>query len=610
MNKVKKLDFLLVIFLMLGLVVHLNALFYPSSFQDESVYVAIPLRIFGGDSLIQEEWHLTQFSSLFSFLPVSLWTTIKGSTDSIFLFLRCVYLAIHTVISVVIYRYFRQYGKWSLLASLIFFIQTPYFILSISYQSVYVIALLLLSLCLLSIYKKQTTIAYVFAGICFGCCCVCNPFFCMVFALYLIACALWTKRSDILSRIAKAKMSKTANQKGKKLTKKQKKEQNQQIANSLPNLENYTCFFTKNAILQITIGIAVVAVIAAAFFFLTGGTISSIFDNVENLLGSTEYDIASDSIFGKPIATLGIFIETNFYLIFVLPVLFLALFADKKRKTNSHRIVYMAVVILWSVLFAVDMYRVMEVYVFAISLPFYVFSLVCYLLTEKKNKTIFYCMFVPCTLGAFVQYLAADTHLGAVGIVLSICNVAGVFFAMDLWKEMGRKLDNEDEIPSAESKKGNLRVLIIVAFCLQILVYTVFRMCWYPIVTSPVKATEGVYAGLYMSESEYEKYNRLMDDMNYIKEISHESDPILIASYNNWMYLQSDRPMAVYSTWYEGVLDQNQLRKYYKENPDKVPRYIYIEASNPEDANVDMINDLFMVSREDLSNGVLLTVVG
>ena len=614
MNKVKKTDLLFVIFLMLGLMVHLTSLIYPSSFQDESVYVAIPLRLLNGDSLIQEEWHLTQFSSLFSYLPVYLWTLIKGSTEYIFLFLRCVYLAIHTAISVLLYVFFRKYGKWAILASLIFFLQSPYYVLAISYQSVYVIALLLLSLCLISIYKKQSIVFYILAGICFGSCCVCNPFFCAVFVLYLLACALWTRRQDIVNSIARFKTSKTDNQKGKKLTKKQKREQNQQLLNAFPNMENYTCFFTKEAVLWITCGISIIAVIAVGFFFMTGGTISSIFDNMENLLGSSEYDIASDSIFTKPIATLGILIEKSFYLLFLLPALFIALSVDKKRKSDSHRIIYLTFTILWSLLFAFDIYRVSEVYVFAVSLPFYVFSLVCYLLTENRNKTIFYCMFVPCTLGAFVQYLAADTHLGAIGIVFSICNVAGVFFAMNLWKEMHHSSDNEGETAPSKSKTNKFRLIIIVGFCLQVLIYSVFRTLWYPIVTSPAKATEGVYAGLYMSESEYEKYGKLIDDMNYIKEISRENDSVLIASYNNWMYIQVDRPMAVYSTWYQGILDYEQLRRYYNANPNKKPKYIYIESSDPQSSTVltakENVSELFSFTSEDLSNGVLLTVTG
>lgn len=609
MKKLKKTDSLFIIALLSIFLIHIAYLFLIPFTDDETYYLITPFRLLNGDSLVQHDWHLTQFSSLFNYLPVYFWTLIKGSTEQIYIFLRCVYLAIHTAIAVVIYRFFRKYGKVAILAFVIYFIQVPYNIMAISYQSVFVDCLLLLSLCLLSIYEKQSVVSYVFAGIIFGCCCVSNPFFCVVFVLYLLACALWTKRQDIVNFFAKIKISMAVNKKGKKLTKKQKKEQSQQIVNAFSNIESYTCFFTKEAILWTTCGIVITAVIAAAFFFLTGGTISSVFDNIENLLGSSEYDIVSKSIFEKPLATLLYFTQANLYMPFILPILFVVLLVDKKRNKNSHRFVYLTVSILWSIVLAIGILLALEVYVYVISLIFYVFSLVCYLLTENKNKTIFYCMFMPCSIGAFVQYLAADTHWGAIGIVLTVCNVAGVFFAMDLWREMRQQAENKAET-TTKSKKDKLRVIIIVGFCVQILVYCFFRSYSQPISIDSVKATEGVFAGMYMSESQYEKYNKTIDDLNYIKEISHEDDPVLISTYSNWMYVQVDRPMATYSPWFRGTLDYDQLRRYYDENPEKVPQYIYIESSDPENANVDMVKELFMFTREDLSNGVLLTVVG
>jgi hypothetical protein len=609
MKKIKKTDFLFIIALLSVFLIHIIYLFIVPFSDDEGFYVTMPFRLLNGDSMIQHDWHLTQFSSLFTYLPVYLWTMIRGSTEYIFIFLRCLYLTIHTTIAVVIYHFFKKYGKWAILASIIFYIQTPHNIFAISYQSVFVGGLLLLSLCLLSIYKKQSIILYVFVGICFGCCCVCNPFFCAVFVLYLLGCALWTQRQSIVNHLVKIKFSKTFNKNGKKLTKRQKKEQNQQITNAFPSMENYTCFFDKKAILWITCGLVIIAVISVIFFFSMGGTVSLIFDNIENLLGTSEYDVTSKSIFAKLIDTFVYFNNANFRLFFILPVLFVAILVDKKRNTNSHRFAYLTVAILWSLLFIAGVSYVREVYVSAVSLPFFMFSLISYLLTEKKNNTLFYSMFVPCLIGAFVQYLAADTHWGAIGMVLAINNITGVFFVMDLWNEIRQQTDN-DETHTDKSKTNKHLILIISSFCIQILFYGLFHTYCQPISMDSVRATEGVFAGMYMSESQYEIYNKTIDDLNYIKKISYEKNPVLIASFNNWMYIQVDRPMAIYSTWYRGSFDNNQLRRYYNENPNKVPRYIYIETSDPQNANVDIFNRLFDFTRENLSNGVLLTIEG
>lgn len=589
------------------LLLHIYFLFCVPFSDDETHYATVPFRLINGDSLVQHEWHLTQFASLFSYLPVRIWMAIKGSADGIFVFLRCVYLTIHTSVAVLIYRFFKQYGKWAILASMMFYVQVTYRIQAISYQSMFAIFLLLLTLCLLSIYQNSSTRSYVFAGVCFGCCCVCNPLFCIVFVLYLLGCALWTKRQVIVENIIKNKTSRNQG-KGKKLTKRQKREQKQQLTNAFPNMENYSCFFDKKAILWVTFGILIVAVIALVFFFSTGGTIDSIMNNIENLLGSSEYDIASKSVFFKLQQTINYFSIANLGMPWILPLIFIVLLFDKNRTSNIHRFAYLTVLSLWTVMFIFGVMRNIEIYLCAISLPFSVISTTCYLLTENKNKTLFYCMYLPCLVATFFHYLAADTLLGAIGVVLAISNVAGVFFARDLWREM--RFVSKDNSATTVNKEGSpvFRSVIIVAFCLQILFYGVFYQYGQIYGKDTPKATYGPYSGLYMSAENYDRYNKTMSDLDYIKKYSSYSSPILVVSYSNWMYLHLDRPIATYTTWYRGTLDVDLLKTYYKENPKKTPKYVYYESSDPQNANINIVTELFEVSRENLSNGVLLTV--
>ena len=589
------------------LLLHIYFLFCVPFSDDETHYATVPFRLINGDSLVQHEWHLTQFASLFSYLPVRIWMAIKGSADGIFVFLRCVYLTIHTSVAVLIYRFFKQYGKWAILASMMFYVQLTYRIQAISYQSMFAIFLLLLTLCLLSIYQNSSTRSYVFAGVCFGCCCVCNPLFCIVFVLYLLGCALWTKRQVIVENIIKNKTSRNQG-KGKKLTKRQKREQKQQLTNAFPNMENYNCFFNKKAILWVTFGILIVAVIALVFFFSTGGTIDSIMNNIENLLGSSEYDIASKSVFFKLQQTIYYFSIANLGMPWILPLIFIVLLFDKNRTSNIHRFAYLTVLSLWTVMFIFGVMRNIEIYLCAISLPFSVISTTCYLLTENKNKTLFYCMYLPCLVATFFHYLAADTLLGAIGVVLAISNVAGVFFARDLWREM--RFVSKDNSATTVNKESSpvFRSVIIVAFCLQILFYGVFYQYGQIYGKDTPKATYGPYSGLYMSAENYDRYNKTMSDLDYIKKYSSYSSPILVVSYSNWMYLHLDRPIATYTTWYRGTLDVDLLKTYYKENPKKTPKYVYYESSDPQNANINIVTELFEVSRENLSNGVLLTV--
>ena len=608
MKKLKKTDLFFVLALLLGLLVHSYFISIIPFSQDESFYLTIPFRILNGDSLVQHEWHLTQFSSLFSYLPVYIWTSITGSTDSIFLFSRCTYLVIHTAIAVVIYIFFRKYGNWAIMASMIFYIQIAYRIQAISYQSVLVISLLILSLCLISIFQKSSVKSYVFAGICFGCCCVCNPFFCIEFAVYLFICALWTKRQVFVNHLIKTR-SIGSSKKQKGLTKKQKRQLKQQQLEAFPNLENYNCFFSKEAVLWISCGVLVVAVIAVVFFFSTGGTVSSIEDNIENLLGSSEYDIASKSVFFKFIDTLKYFSMANLGIPWILPLIFSVLLFDKKRKHNIHRFAYLTISIFWSAIFMFATLKEGDYNLFAVSLPFCVISTLCYILTENKNKTLFYCMYIPCLIATFIQYLAADTHLAAIGVILAVNNVAGVFFSMDLWKEMRSVSQNELEATNKKNT-GLLRGVIIVSFCLQILFYGLFYQFEQVNKNNAVKASVGPYSGLYMTEQQLDRYNKLINDMDVIKKLSENDDPILIDSYGTWMYLYLERPVATYMTWYLGTLEPKQLTNYYRESPEKIPKYIYFESPDPKKVNIQVANELFEFTREDLSRGVLLTVEG
>ena len=611
MKKQKNTNLLFGIALLSGLLIHIFFLFIIPYFHDETHYATVPFRIMNGDSLIQHEWHLTQFASLFSYLPVRIWTFIKGSADGMFIFLRCVYLLIHTTVAVAIYRCFKEYGKWAVLASMMFYVQITYRIQAISYQSMFVVFLLLFTLCLLSIYKKQSVISYVLAGICFGCCCVCNPLFCLAFVIYLIGCAIWTKRQDIIESILNRKASHTE-KKGKKLTKRQKREQKQQLFENFPNIEEYTCFFNKEAILRFSGGILIIAVIALVFFFSTGGTIDSVFNNIENLLGSSEYDIASNPGSSKLGQTFEYFSTANLGMPWILPIIFIALLFDKKRRNNTHRFAYLTATVIWSILFIFAVLISAEFKLFAISLPFFVFSTICYLLTEKKNKTLFYCMTMPCLIAAVIHYLAADTHLAAIGVVLAVANVAGVFYTMDLWKETRIAKENDSETTDGKEKYGLSRKIIAVVFCLQMLFYGIFYMYAQVPIQDATKATNGPYSGLYMSKEQYEHYNKLINDLDYIKSISRKDDPVLLATYENWMYLHVDRPMATYTTWYRGSLDVDLLKAYYKVNPEKRPKYIYIESPNFNSQAIkytmDLVGEMFDFTRQDLSSGVLLTV--
>lgn len=607
MKKVKNTDILFIVVLSVGFLMHIYFAFSAPFFDDESFYSVVPFRLVNGDSLVQHEWHLTQFSSLFAYLPVYVWTVIKGSADGIFAFMRITYLVIHTAIAVVIYRFFRKYEKWAVMASMMFYIQVPYKILAISYQSMFVVFLLLLTLCLVSIYEKASNLFYVFAGVCFGCCCVCNPLFCFVFPLYLVGFVLWAKRQTLRDKIVKAKASHSVD-KDKKLTKKQKREQEKQLTKVSPELDNYNCFFSKKAVIYFSCGLLITVIVAIIFFFATGGTIRSIQNNIENLLSSTEYDIASNSIFSKLQETCIYFFKANLGMPFILPILFIVLVCDKNRKNNNRRFGYLTATLVWSIIFIISISIGNDFALCAVSLPFSVLSTICYLLTENRNKVLFRCMCIPCFIAVFFQYLAANTHLAAIGVVLTVGNVAGVIFAMDLWKEIRFALKERTEENDKKTFSGMCCNLIVIGICVQIVFYGAFNLIGQTYTGNDKKVTSGPFSGLHMSEDAYDSYNKRLSDMDVIRELSRDDEPVLLVTYNNWMHLYLDRPVAVYTTWYRGAINQDLLTEYYRKNPKKIPKYIYVDSLDHNSGGIKIASEMFVFTEEELSKGILLTV--
>lgn len=102
---IRNYDFIFVVAMLAGVLLHLSCIFGAEHFADESFYPTVPLRLMNGDSLVSDEWQLTQFLSLFLYIPVRIYMAIKGSTEGIIVFLRFFYLVIHTAAAVGVYAF-------------------------------------------------------------------------------------------------------------------------------------------------------------------------------------------------------------------------------------------------------------------------------------------------------------------------------------------------------------------------------------------------------------------------------------------------------------------------------------------------------------------------
>lgn len=159
-------------------------------------------------------------------------------------------------------------------------------------------------------------------------------------------------------------------------------------------------------------------------------------------------------------------------------------------------------------------------------------------------------------------------------------------------------------------------VLVCLALCLQI-GFNIFLYMYkrIPDKDTETKVTYGPMAGLYLNEDYYNSYVNSLKDLDVIKSMSEETDPVLITSHQGWMQLYLNRALAAYSPCLLNI-DTELLTLYYRQNPDKIPKYIYvgyadtnyIASESSASYKVEKLQQMFDCTVEELSWGFLLTV--
>ena len=165
---------------------------------DESFYPTISRRLTQGDTLLIDEWHVSQLSSVLLYLPVWLFERLNGGTDGIYLALRYLFVAVQSLVSAAVYLRLRQYGHAGAAAgALALAVYAPFGINALSYNSFGVLFLALAG-ALLVPAKEHSRTAYILAGLCFAGAVLCCPYLVLVYLSYSIAVVLLRKRPGCL----------------------------------------------------------------------------------------------------------------------------------------------------------------------------------------------------------------------------------------------------------------------------------------------------------------------------------------------------------------------------------------------------------------------------
>lgn len=529
---------------------------------DESFYPTIARRLTQGDTLLIDEWHVSQLSSVLLYLPVRLYERLSGGTDGIYLALRYLFVAVQSLVSAAIYLRLRQYGHAGAAAgALALAVYAPFGINALSYNSFGVLFLALTG-ALLVPAEKESRAAYFLAGLCFAGAVLCCPYLAFVYFLYALAVVLLRKRPGCLPA------------------------------------------FSPRAFGLFTLG---AAILAAAFFLLglRGADLSKLPAALRGIFSDPEH-VGQVSF---PLSLLLLLLRYPYHIfyrahplpgacLFLVFVLALAARLDKHRERRAAAyflagaLLTAAAEILYAVLWPQPNFLMYAVNVLA---------LLCFMLTPPSDadtvRRLALLWWLPGMLYSALVILGSNQGQYAVFSAAASavpCSIAVIF-------RTTKRIFPE--------KRPLRAAALVVLLLLQIggAAYLRYRnVFWGATIREQTEAiTEGTHKGLIVEPEAAEEYAATQRVM---AELARRSGGgrVLVLTGNTWMSMGAYQN-AAYSPWLSGLDDAtlDRLELYYALNPENRP--IVVWAAAKDAAFAETFCRRFSYLAETTPDGIFLT---
>lgn len=543
---------------------------------DESWYLTFGHRFTMGDSMVTDEWNIIQLFSFFLYLPVKVYILIVGSTEGIILFFRYLFVIFQSASSIAIYLIFRKYGPVSVFALLIFCLYLPATLMAVGYYSLTTVLAAIIGL-LMSANKFNIT-RLITIGILFACLVLANPFFAVIYFVYLFFLIALLIRQDKNNH----------------------------------DFKWHQKYFSFKIWFWITLGIAVVASIFG-IFLLSRTTIHEIIVNLPRVFDDPEYNVFNTG--GKKQNIISIkqsaleIININPYLLTIYSTIMFAIAIDKKR--DLHKLYYLIVTFVFTIVFIVFLASSSDFYkYFLCMLPLTLLGLVSYILSKNKDKSLFYFLWIWGCIVAIFEDISSNQGTKLMSLGLATSALASIVFIKNLVIEVGQSSrispygHKKTKYKGVEKKVA--AYILIAVLMLQIgfefyiltdLKTTSAEYFYHDLLNiAPVgegldvTIESGPAKGLITTRSTETAYDKMLADLSIIKD--SEKGPVLILGLFPWGYLYVEHPYATYTTKYliENYSEtMNRLSKYYELHSEKYPAYIYV----PEKGSLFVFNDYY-----------------
>ena len=511
---------------------------------DESFYLTVPYRLFKGDALFLEEWHLSQMAGVLTLPFVSLYVTLTGGTAGIILAMRYVCTFIQCIITLFLYIRLKRINYiGALLTSISFALYIPFGIMALSYNSMGIMCQVVAFVILLTA-QKHKELQFVIAGLFFAAAVLCCPYLAAVYFVYALAVCI----KMIIRKVKKQEFCRECG------------------------------MWTFKGALFITAGAAIAAVLFAVFV-LSRAPIEGIIKAFEQIMNDPEHPPLSLS--SKTKYFFSSIVKANSvspYIYLLLTAITVAIALDKGR--SKRRVIYF-------VACSTCVFALMGIYwskdylnhtMWAINM----FAPAAAILSEKKiSKQIIYTVWIPGMLYAYCLHLTSNQVFYAISSASAVSTVGSIVIVSILLCEI-----------TADELCDSLKYIAVAAFAtlmtVQLYSEGVIRhknVFWETsIKTQTVYVADGLHKGIYVTESKLKDYNNAVQNLKVIEE--YDAEKVLFLSKNTWYYLITDYEMSTYSAWLAGVNEHtvSRLKAYYEINPEKLPDAVYADEKYAETA--------------------------
>lgn len=549
---------------------------YGFGLDDESWYLTFPHRLFLGDSLLTDEWHVAQLIGFLLYLPAKVYLAVSGTTDGIILYFRYLFIAMQSSVAALIYIKLRSHGFAGIAAAMIFFLHIPVTIMALGYYSMG-IAFIVAAGVLMATANPGGKAVYFAIGVIFACAALCNPILVFVFILYLICMLVFEIGKKNGRRFFK--FSETS--------------------------------FCVRTWLLITAGAFAVFALFVIYLFVTTN-LKQLAENFPMLFTDPEYQVSGAGGTSQNLIdlkdTLLEIIKINPYLIAVFTIITLVAAFDRKRFLRRRWYLIAGAVAAGA--FIIDLTITVDFPYFGYwMLPLAWLGLLCYMLSERKNQKHFIFLWLFGLLYALCLDITSYMGFIVASQGLTLSSIASSLFIKTVIEEV---MEQNKRSKHAYKKKTTAdkrnaataavaAVMLFTVLPLQIVMevymaadlklspeYIVYDETKdYSFARASIDRTNkerldtlllaGPEKGIKTTAARAAIYNGIIGDLDKIKEKG--AKPALVAANMPWCHLYLDMPYATHSTWFLAYLFEEQksrLLEYYALHPDKSPGYIYI----------------------------------